>query len=281
MRPVMPFVILGLACVALIGASPDAAHAGGRNLNGRMAPDMQFADGGFNGITAKTRISAYRGRPVLVKFWLRDCPVCRRTLPRLQTLHDRWSKRGLVVVSVIHKLRPADTQPMMRKLGYDFPVACDVDGSQARKYGIGRRPADYLIGVDGRVQESNKVTDEAISQELGKYRLKQVDPLPAALRGARDAVWQGRMGTALKLSEAGARPADASEDLKAAAKRVLTLARQYLDGGAAWAERLAARKKVSEARGEFARLRQAFAGTSLAKQASALEADFTRRYGKP
>lgn len=281
MRKPITLTFLGLLCLGLLGSAPEPADAAGRNLNGRVAPDMQFAAGGLFGVDASTKLSAYRGRPVFIKFWLRDCPICRRTLPRLQRLHDQWSGRGLVVLSVMHKFRPGDVRPTMNQLGYDFPVACDVDGSQARKYGIGRRPADYLIGVDGRVKESNEVTDGAIAQELGKYRLAQVDPMPASLKGVRNVVWQGKMGTALRQGEAASKAPGAGSDVTSAAARVAKLARQYLDGGASWAERLARRRQVSEARAEYARLKKAFAGTALATRATELEAAFVRRYGKP
>lgn len=281
MRSVLFCALLGACCAMLLGGVSGRAEAGGRVLDGRMAPDMSFSAGGLNGVDAGTRLSAYRGRPVFIKFWLRDCPICRRTLPRLQALHDRWGERGLVVLSVIHKYRAPSVTPLMNQFGYDFPVAFDVDGSEARKYGVGRRPVDYLIGVDGRVRESNDVSDQTIAQELGKYRLLSVDPLPASLRTTRDAVWQGALGTALRLSERAAAEAGASADVKAAAERVARLAREYLDGGAAYAARLARRRQVSEARAEHVRLREAFRDTSLAKRAAELEAGFTRLYGKP
>lgn len=281
MRHVILSAILLLLCVSVGAPSLDVAEAAGRNLDGRVAPDMQFAAGGLFGVTPQMKLSALRGRPVFIKFWLRDCPICRRTLPRLQQLHDQWGGRGLVVLSVIHKFRGTDVRPLMEQLGYDFPVACDVDGSQARKYGIGRRPADYLIGVDGRVKESNEVSDQAIAQELGKYRLAQVDPLPQGMRAVRDIVWQGRMGTALQQSAELAGQPNATAEVKAAHERVVQLARQYLEGGATWAASLAKRRKVAEARGEYARLKLAFAGTALAARAGELEAAFVRQYGKP
>lgn len=273
-RLLTALAVLGL--LLLGGTAP--AEAEGHNLDGRMAPDMSFS-AGFNGTGAGTKLSAFRGRAVYVKFWLRDCPVCRRSLPQVQRLHERWGKRGLTVLTVVHKFGPKDVAPVMRKLGYSFPVVSDFDGSQARRYGVKRRPADYLIGVDGRVKASNNVSEQAIATELGKYRLRRIDPMPAGLKSAREAVWTSNLGQALRLSEAAAQAKGAAQDLVAAAGRVRALASEDLEGAAAWAGTLAAKRQTAAADRELARLRKEYAGTSLATRVAQLVAAHRKRHG--
>lgn len=271
-----------LTAAAVVGlltlASNAPAAAAGRNLDGRMAPDMTFK-AGFNGLGAGTSLSALRGRVVYVKFWLRDCPVCRRSLPRIQRLHERWGGRGLTVLTVVHKFGPKDVSPLVRKLGFNFPVVSDFDGSQARRYGVKSRPVDYLIGVDGRVKASNNVSDQAIASELGKYRLGRIDPIPASLKAARDAVWRAQIGEALKLCDAAARRKGAGQDVVAAAGRVRALAKEDLEAAAAWAGRLAARRQAAEAKQEWGRIRTAYGQTSLASRVKELEAAHRKRHG--
>ncbi len=277
----MRIVALFLAAATLavlVGGSQEPARAGGRDLDGRLAPDLQFAAGGLNGIDTSTRLSTLRGRPIYVKFWLRDCPVCRRELPRVQQLHERFGRLGLAVITVVDKFAPGQVQPVMQKLGFTFPVGCDADGSQGRKYGVGRGPTECLIGIDGRVKASNTVSDEALEAELGKYRLARVDPLPRSLKAVRDAVWKGRLGTALKGAEQAARGQTAQKGLAAAVARVLTLARETLEARAAWADQQAARGQLGPARAEYAGLGRAFAGTSLGARAAELEAAFSGRH---
>ncbi len=242
------------------------AHAGGRVLDGRQAPELEMAlgSGGFEG---GARLSTFRGRPVFLMFWLKDCPHCARELPRVQRLHDQWGGLGLQVFTVVHRHRPAAVVARLSRDGYNFPVACDLDGSQARRYGVGARPAIYLIGVDGRVKTSNRAPDSVIAEELGRYRLARIGDVPATLKAVRDLVWQGRMGTALRTVEEAAKQKDAGADVKAFASRVLAVAKETLAGRRSWISKLQARRQVAQARREQQAVARAFVGTSLAAQA--------------
>ncbi len=256
-------ILLALAAGLL---TTNIAHAGGRVLDGRQAPelDMALGSGGFEG---GARLSSFRGRPVFLMFWLKDCPHCARELPRVQRLHDQWGGLGLQVFTVVHRYRPAAVVARLSRDGYSFPVACDLDGSQARRYGVGARPAVYLIGVDGRVKTSNRAPDGVIAEELGRYRLARIGSVPASLKAVRDLVWQGRMGTALRTAEEAARQKDAAADVKAFAARVLAVAKETLDGRQGWIRKLKARRQASQARREEQAVARAFVGTSLATQA--------------
>ena len=250
------------------------AHAGGRVLDGRQAPELEMAlgSGGFEG---GARLSTFRGRPVFLMFWLKDCPHCARELPRVQRLHDQWGGLGLQVFTVVHRYRPAAVVARLSRDGYDFPVACDLDGSQARRYGVGARPAIYLIGVDGRVKTSNRAPESVIAEELGRYRLARIGSVPAALKAVRDLVWQGRMGTALRTVEEAAKQKDAGADVKAFAGRVLAVAKETLAGRQSWIGKLEARRQVVQARREKQAVARAFVGTSLATQAGAARTEAT------
>jgi thiol-disulfide isomerase/thioredoxin len=41
-----------------------------------------------------------RGRPLMVNFWARTCVPCRDEIPELLSAHDKYGKRGLVVVGI-------------------------------------------------------------------------------------------------------------------------------------------------------------------------------------
>ena len=256
-------------CLLLLCAGLGAdAEAGGKILDGRAAPDISFSDG-LNG-GAGARLSAYKGRPVLVMFWLRDCPHCRRELPRIQQLHDQWGKAGLQVLTVVHKFGSSDVAPVMRQLGYDFPVGSDTAGTAAKKYGVTSRPATYLVGIDGRVKSSNGAPGDVIAKELGRYRLAKLGKVPKDMQELRNAVWQGRMGSALKQAEAAAAIDGATAETKAIAQRTQEIARETLTARAHWASKLARSGRRVEAQNEIAAIQRAFKGTSLESEAARL-----------
>lgn len=102
-------------------------------------------------------LAELRGRVVLVEFWTFDCINCRRTLPWLTAMHERYGDDGLVVVSVhtpeFERERiPANVQAAVAKLNIAYPVMLDNDFSYWKALGNRFWPAFYLIGRTGRIE---------------------------------------------------------------------------------------------------------------------------------
>jgi len=64
-----------------------------RSHQGSRAPDLAFEDGGGRPI----RLSAFRGRPLLVNFWATWCAPCVVEMPSLDALAEREGDRLQVV----------------------------------------------------------------------------------------------------------------------------------------------------------------------------------------
>lgn len=63
---------------------------------GKEAPDFQLAD-----IEGKTfHLSDFKDKIVLLNFWFMDCPPCITEISSLKQLHQNYSNRGVVLVSV-------------------------------------------------------------------------------------------------------------------------------------------------------------------------------------
>ncbi len=263
--------------LALFAAAP-SARASGYDLNGRLAPELTFPDG-MNGISRSTSLSSYRGRVVYLKFVLRDCPICRGELPRVQDLYERWGGSGLAVVVVVHQYRPAEIQPFLDQFGYSFPIGCDLDGSLAQRYGVGHRPADYLIGVDGRVKASNAVSDAEIRTELAHYRMARIGEVPPELDALKDAVWRWDYGTALRAGEPVAERPEASASVKQVVERTRALAKEELDARVAYADVLVRRGRTEVARTFYERVVDYYKGTSLETPAADARARFLASLG--
>jgi peroxiredoxin len=262
-----------LACLALpfAVARPRAALAEGAHLEGLMAPELTFPSG-LNGIEPGTKLSSFRGRVVWLKFWLRDCPRCRKTLPEAQRLHDLYGKSGLVVLTVVHQYGPDQMREFMdlenaQKERYTFRVASDPTGSLAQAYQVNHRPTDYLIAIDGRVRISNGAPENVIFQELQKYRLKELGPVPLGLDEVERSVGEWKYGTALRLALAAAAKPDAPVDHKQFALRLEALVKRKIEDDVDFANTLWRRKDASRARERFERLAGEYADTPFAARA--------------
>ena len=106
--------------------------------------------------SAPQSIAALRGKAVLIEFWTFDCINCRRSLPWMKAIHERYGKDGLAVVSVhtpelAHEKDPANVREAVQRLGITYPVMLDNDFSYWTAIGNQYWPAFYLVDRDGRI----------------------------------------------------------------------------------------------------------------------------------
>jgi len=93
-------------------------------------------------------------RPVLLSFFATWCRPCATELPFLQKQHEKYEKRGLVVVAV--SMDGPETASgisgMARRLGVSFPVLHDDDSRITARYNP-RNAAPFLVVIDrsGRI----------------------------------------------------------------------------------------------------------------------------------
>lgn len=255
-----------LLAVGLALVLATLADASGKNLDGREAPSLVFYDG-LNGLEGGGRLQDFRGQVVWVKFVLRDCALCRKSLPRFQELHERWGGSGLASLAVMHRIPAKDLKAFFAEHGYTFPVGIDSDGKQARRYGVGRRPTDYLIGADGRVRASNGAPEKTLRVELAKRRVARLGEIPQGAQAAKDLVWNWNYGEALRTIEPQAGAEGASDALRAFAKVLQREARIELDARLAAVSRLVKARRVKEARSMAQRVAKHFEETSLQARA--------------
>ncbi len=278
-------LLLGWGLLFVLPGLRSAEAAAWRDLTGRVAPDLTFKETA-QGLPPQTRLSSFRSKKVvLLAFWLRDCPHCKRALPKVQALHERSRRSGLQVISIVHdKYALSKVLPVMKTRGWTFPVARDVKGEMARRYGGGRRPGFYVIGIDGRVKASNALSEGIVERELTRWRLYELGRMPAALKQAESLVGARNYGEALRTAEAIGNKAGATAEIRAAVARLAKIAGQKLQNRVDRAEALFAKRSkagTAQARAEYAGILASFRGTSLESRARALQAEFVAKAGAP
>ncbi len=60
--------------------------------------DLDFTLSSIDG--EKISLSDYKGKVVIVDFWATWCPPCRRSIPHLVGLYERYKERGLVILGI-------------------------------------------------------------------------------------------------------------------------------------------------------------------------------------
>jgi thiol-disulfide isomerase/thioredoxin len=102
-------------------------------------------------------IAAARGKVVLVDFWESTCVNCLRTLPYLKAWHERYARRGLVLVGVQTPefdltADPAVVAAAVAAEGIPYPVLLDADRATWQRFANHYWPAKYLIDARGYVR---------------------------------------------------------------------------------------------------------------------------------
>ena len=148
-------VVRWIAIILICGAfawTLTVGERGGPEL-GRPAPPievMTLADTSFS-------LKAQEGRVVVLDFWATWCPPCRKSLPALQQLHERYRGDDRVVIASVNTDKGANRAiPLRRWMSqrkFDFPVLLEPAGQPiSAAYAVRSIPTMVVIGPEGGVR---------------------------------------------------------------------------------------------------------------------------------
>ena len=150
-------VLTLLATTALAAAPRDA-----QDVVGTKMPALSF-DRWLNTPDGKPPETARKA--TLYRWWTDGCEHCEKTLPALEALRKKYGEKGLVVVAVYHpkpprRVKDADVRAAAKAMGYDGPVAVDLDWSELKKFYLdtARRDftsASFLVDAEGVIRHAH------------------------------------------------------------------------------------------------------------------------------
>jgi len=132
--------------------------AEGTELIGHQVPE-------FSGLkwlnTAPMSMQSLRGKVVLIRFWLIDCPFCSGSADALNQIYEKYRNKGLVVIGIHHPKSDAarESERVLagaKKLQFTFPIAQDNDWQTIRSFWLvkkrGYTSASLLIDKTGQIR---------------------------------------------------------------------------------------------------------------------------------
>lgn len=130
---------------------PPADHAGAPNPRllapGSLAPAWRLTDGQGRPVASED----FAGRVVVLDFWGTWCPPCRHAMPLVQSLHEEYQDRGVVVIGMnFERSTSADPVKYMADHGYTYRLARGAE-AVAADFRVPGWPTFYVLNREGEV----------------------------------------------------------------------------------------------------------------------------------
>jgi peroxiredoxin len=96
-------------------------------------------------------LNELRGKVVLVNFWATWCPPCRKEMPDLQKLYNRFQKKGLVILAISMDEEPAKVPPFVAQQKFTYPILLDTGEKVSKTFLVWGIPKTFVFDRDGKL----------------------------------------------------------------------------------------------------------------------------------
>jgi peroxiredoxin len=149
-------ILMGLAPFMALAEAPNVSPAvaaafqkANFPLLGSARPPGDFTLTSLSGDTVT--LSALKGQVVFLNFWATWCPPCRKEMPSMEVLYQRFRGKGLQMLAVDIQEKEAGVRRFIQEQKLNFPVLLDTSGKVSGGYGIEAVPTTFIIGRDGAI----------------------------------------------------------------------------------------------------------------------------------
>lgn len=114
-------------------------------------------------------LNDYKGKVVLLEFWIFHCGYCHAAVPKLNALQQKFKDKNFKLLTININDSEKQIRLFIDKLKPEFPILYNGEAI-AKQYGVYFYPTVILIGKDGKIIysgsfEQTKI-DELIQQNL-------------------------------------------------------------------------------------------------------------------
>jgi len=162
-------VVLSLCVLLLAGCGgsdqPAKGPAGdGSSLVGQTAPDVEFS--ALQG-TGSIKLSALRGKVVLLDFWASWCAPCQEELPLLDDMAARLKQKNIEIVGVSIDDNKSDAEHFLtKKSSWSLTLGHDPDQKVADAFKPPKMPTSFVIDRKGVVRNMNPGFERADAKKI-------------------------------------------------------------------------------------------------------------------
>jgi thiol-disulfide isomerase/thioredoxin len=96
-------------------------------------------------------LTPHLGKVVVVDFWASWCVPCRRSIPWLNAMREKYADSGLEVIGVNVDADRAAAMSFLAETPARFQIVYDSQGQLPKEYGVVGMPTSYVFDREGRL----------------------------------------------------------------------------------------------------------------------------------
>ena len=117
-------------------------------------------------------LTSHKDSPVIVRFFLLNCPYCKADTPIFNKFYDKYRQKGLEIVYINNNGSHAEeVQEFADELNIDFPVIFDPEGKIAKQYNIKVQPLTLILSPEHKLLAAllGGVSEAELAELLDQY----------------------------------------------------------------------------------------------------------------
>lgn len=117
-------------------------------------------------------LASQKGKPVIIRFFLLDCPYCKADTPIFNEFYEKYRQKGFEIVYINNNGKNIDeVKKFSRELNINFPVLFDPDGTIAKQYNVRVQPLTMVLSPEHKLLAAllGGVSGAELDELLGKY----------------------------------------------------------------------------------------------------------------
>ena len=118
------------------------------------------------------QLQDFKGKKVFVNFWATWCPPCRKEMPHMQEIQDKYDDVEIVAVNALNSETSVDkVREFVEERDLTFPILLDESGEVTLRYQAMSLPVTYFVNSEGIIQLPKQVgpmTYEEMEEKIKK-----------------------------------------------------------------------------------------------------------------
>ncbi|MBQ2522413.1 MAG: TlpA family protein disulfide reductase [Bacteroidales bacterium] len=138
---------------------------------GAMFVDFAVVEDPAKGDTVRLSDFVGKGKYILADFWASWCGPCKREIPNIKSVYEKYKGKDFDVLSIAVWDKPEDTAAAAKEHGVVWSQIVNTDRVATDAYGIKGIPHIILFGPDGVIVARDlrgEEIEKAVAKALGK-----------------------------------------------------------------------------------------------------------------